>query len=82
MTYDPTYEAIKDRLWYVGSENGDDNNPNYQYHKHGWPFFIGIKETSIGKTDFHIAIGIQCLQAAEEIVRAHNKSLNLSGPID
>ena len=73
MTYDPIYEATVTRTWYIGSEHGDADSPDYRYDTHGWPYFIGIKETRTGRTDFHIATSIQCLRHAQDIVNAHNR---------
>ena len=73
MTYDPTYEATVTRTWYVGSEHGEGDNTEYRYDTEGWPYFVGINETDIGKSDFHIATGIQCLQHAQDIVNRHNR---------
>ena len=75
MAYDPHYEARKDMQWHVGSEHGDPDNPEYRYDTKGWPYFIGVKESRIGASDFHIATGIQSLQNAKEIAKAHNDKL-------
>ncbi len=74
--YDPIAAAVDTKKWFVGSEHGDDaNNPEYRYDTEGWPYFVGIKEDRIGRTDFHIASGIQSLQLAKRIAKLHNDSL-------
>lgn len=63
------------REWFVGSNNGTEDKPNYQYNGYGWPFFIGVNETEPAEADYHIATGIQNFALAVEIAIRHNETL-------
>ena len=64
-----------DQEWFVGSNHGTDEQPDYQYNLDGWPFFVGIKETRRGKYDYHIATGIQDRELALDIAHNHNETI-------
>lgn len=56
--------------WHIGSEREDTGETFYNYDTLGWPFFVGMNETRIGKTDHHVAIGIQSSEDARLIAAA------------
>lgn len=82
--YDGWAETVHEMKWHVGSEHKADDTgildiPEYRYDTKGWPFFIGINRKETGKSDFHIATGIQSLQTAKRIARLHNDTLPRQG---
>ena len=76
--------------WHVGSEheikphpNGDLGEFEYRYNTTGWPYFVGVNEQRIGRTDYHTACSVQSeadarlIAAAPELLSACEKVLGV-----